>query len=390
MRTLTDREANRVRTARISCSPRIASAKRAFAHAARHALGVRSIAGMYALLIAANALAWMWAIAAFAGRPALLGTALLAYIFGLRHAVDADHIAAIDNVVRKLMQEGQRPHAAGLFFALGHSTVVALATVAVAVTATAFAARFEWLRAAGGVVGTGVSAFFLIAIGLMNLGILRGLWEGFKHARAGGALAPSHLDPALAGTGLLSRVLAPLSRMVARSRHMYLLGLLFGLGFDTATEVGLLGIAAHEASHGLSPLSILIFPALFAAGMALVDTSDGVLMVGAYGWAFLHPSRRLWYNLTITAASLLMALLIGGVEALGLVAAKLGLAGAFWSAVAALNADLASFGFLVIGLFALSWIVSALIYRFGGFGAPVPEAVAERAHELRQSRLGAP
>jgi high-affinity nickel-transport protein len=326
------------------------------------------LTGIYALLIGFNVLAWAWALAAFAERPALLATALLAYIFGLRHAVDADHIAAIDNVVRKLMQEGKRPHSVGFFFALGHSTVVVLATAAVAVTTTTLQGRFAAFRETGGMIGTGVSAFFLLAIALVNLVILRSVWSSFQHVRGGGTLEAGHLDILHAGRGLLARLFAPLFRLIAKSWHMYPLGLLFGLGFDTATEIGLLGISASQASEGLSPAAILVFPALFTAGMALVDTTDGVFMVGAYGWAFVNPMRKLWYNLTITAVSVLVALLIGGIEALGLVAAKLNLAGGFWTAVGALNEDLAACGFLVIGLFIVSWIASALIYRWSGYG----------------------
>jgi nickel/cobalt transporter (NiCoT) family protein len=323
--------------------------------------------GIYALLVAANALAWMWALAEFAGQPALLGTAFLAYAFGLRHAVDADHIAAIDNVVRKLMQEGRRPLSAGLFFSLGHSTVVVLATVAIVVTAAALHSRFGAFKAIGSVIGTSVSAFFLLAIALVNLAILVGVWRSFQHVRRGGRLEPEHLDLLLAGRGLLSRLFRGLFRVVAKSWHMYPLGFLFGLGFDTATEIGLLGISAAQAAQSMSLASMLIFPALFTAGMALVDTADGIFMVEAYGWAFANPIRKLWYNLTITAVSVLVALLIGGVEALGLLADKLGLQGGFWAAIANLNESLGSFGFVVLAVFIVCWVVSALIYRWSGY-----------------------
>ena len=328
----------------------------------------RKLAGIYVLLVAANLLVWLWAFAAFAGRPALLGTALLAYILGLRHAVDADHIAAIDNVVRKLMQDGRRPYSVGLFFALGHSTVVVLASVGVAAAATTLQDSFQMLKLAGGTIGTGVSALFLLLIAAVNVIILRGVWRSFRDVRRGRRLERAQLDTLLAGHGVLARLLRPLFRVISRSWHMYPLGLLFGLGFDTATEVGLLGVSASQASQGLSPISLLIFPALFAAGMTLLDTTDGVLMVRAYGWAFVEPLRKLWYNLTITAASVAIALLIGGTEALGLLAAKLDLEGAFWTAVRGLNEDLGSFGFLVIALFVLSWIVSMLLYRWHGIG----------------------
>ena len=334
---------------------------------------LRKLIGIYVLLIGGNALAWAWALSQFAGRPALLGTALLAYIFGLRHAVDVDHIAAIDNVVRKQMQEGKRPHYVGLFFSLGHSTVVVLATLAIAAGATTLQSRFELFRDTGGVIGTSISALFLLAIAIANLAILRSVWSSFQRVRHGGRLEAGQLDLILSGQGFLTRLLRPLFRMITKSWHMYPLGFLFGLGFDTATEIGVLGISALQASQEMSPLSILVFPALFTAGMMLVDTTDGVLMVGAYGWAYVNPIRKLWYNLTITAVSVLVAVLIGGIEALGLLAAKFNLVGTFWLAVGALNHDLESFGFLVIGSFVACWIVSALIYRWKRYGDLVME-----------------
>jgi nickel/cobalt transporter (NiCoT) family protein len=323
----------------------------------------RRLSRLFALLLAANALAWAWAFAQFAGQPALLGTALVATMFGLRHAVDADHIAAIDNVVRKLMQDGARPFAAGLFFSLGHSTVVVLATLLVALTTTGLQSRFTAVKEMGSLLGTGVSAFFLLAIALVNLMTLRDVWESFQTVRNGGSPERPHVD-SLLGQGMLMRLLRPLLRMVSKSWHMYPLGFLFGLSFDTATEIGLLGISAAQASLGLSPWAILVFPALFAAAMVLVDTADGAFMVRAYGWAFINPVRKLWYNLTITAVSALVAGLIGGIEALGLLAIEFNLSGSFWAAISALNADLASFGFLVIGIFVASWAVSAAIYRW--------------------------
>jgi high-affinity nickel-transport protein len=335
--------------------------------------GARRDAGklgaLYGLLIAANLAAWAWALGAFGSRPALLGTALLAYVLGLRHAVDADHIAAIDNIVRKLMQEGRRPHAAGLFFSLGHSTVVVLATLAIAF-ATPLQGLLQSFREASSMVGTGVSALFLLSIAVVNLVILASVWTTFQRVRRGGGVAQDDLDTLLASRGGLARLLRPLLRVVSRSWHMYPLGFLFGLGFDTATEIGLIGISATQASQGMSPFAILVFPALFAAGMTLVDTTDSVFMVRAYGWAFVEPLRKLWYNLTMTAASVLIALLIGGTEALALVAAKLELEGRFWIAVRNLNDDLGAFGFAVIGLFVLSWIVSILLYRWNGYGEP--------------------
>ena len=332
------------------------------------------LAGIYAVLIGFNVLVWVWAYAEFAGRPALLGTALLAYIFGLRHAVDADHIAAIDNVVRKLMQEDKRPLFAGFFFSLGHSTVVLLATVMIALSTATLQSRFEAFRDIGGLIGTGVSVTFLLLIAIVNVVILQNVWASFQRVRRGGGIEADHLDMLLAGQGLLARLFRPLFRVIAKSWHMYPLGFLFGLGFDTATEIGLLGIAATQSAQGMSPFVILLFPALFTAGMALVDTTDGVFMVGAYGWAFVKPARKLWYNLTITSISILVAALIGVTEALGLLAAKFNLSGTFWNMVNALNGDLVSFGIVVIGLFATSWVVSALIYRWKQYDGIVQES----------------
>lgn len=334
--------------------------------------GRRPTVSLYALLIVINVAAWVWAWQAFAGQPALLGTALLAWVFGLRHAVDADHIAAIDNVVRKLMQEGKRPAAVGFFFSLGHSTVVVLASAAIAAAAAAMQDRLQGFKAIGSIVGTSVSAVFLLIIALVNLVILHGVWRSFRQVSRGGAFDTEALDTLLAGRGLLARLFRPLFGSVRRSWHMYPLGFLFGLGFDTATEVGLLGIAATQAARGMSPWQALVFPALFTAGMALVDTTDSVLMAGAYGWAFVQPLRKLWYNLTITAASVLVALLIGGVEAFGLLADRLGLEGGFWSAVSGLNADLGNFGFVVIGIFLLAWGLSAIVYRWKGYDRLLP------------------
>ena len=321
----------------------------------------------YTVLIAANIAAWAAALIAFADRPVLLSTAFLAYTFGLRHAFDADHIAAIDNVVRKLMQEGKRPFATGFFFSLGHSTVVILASVVIAASAAAMKDSLDQVHDLGGVIGTTVSAVFLLIIGIANLFILRGVWAAFTRVRRGGRIVEEDLDALLAGRGLMARVFRPLFGAVSRSWHMYPLGFLFGLGFDTATEIGLLSISATQAGQGLSFWTILIFPALFTAGMSLMDTTDSVLMTGAYGWAFVNPIRKLWYNLTMTAASVAIALFIGGLEALSLLADKLGLEGSLWNAVRGLNENLGNVGFAVVGIFVASWIASVAIYRAKGY-----------------------
>ena len=324
-------------------------------------------AGLYAIVIAANIAAWLWALAAFHDRPILLGTALLAYGLGLRHAVDADHIAAIDNVTRKLMQEGKRPVAVGFFFSLGHSTIVALASLAVALTAMAFKGEFEAFRSVGGFVGTLVSATFLLAIAAMNFVIFACVARTFVRVKAGGRHIEEDLDMLLAGRGLLARLFRPLFRMIRASWQMYLLGFLFGLGFDTASEIGLLGISAAQGTNGMMLWSIMVFPALFAAGMALIDTTDGMLMLGAYGWAFQRPLRKLYYNMSITFVSVAVALLIGGVEALGLIGEKLALKGAFWNDIGALNGNFGTLGYLIVAIFAVCWIGSAAIYRLNGY-----------------------
>jgi high-affinity nickel-transport protein len=323
------------------------------------------IIGMYGLLLGVNLAAWVWAFAAFHGHLALLGTALLAYSFGLRHAVDADHIAAIDNVTRKLMQHGQRPVGVGLYFSLGHSTIVFGLSVAIALTSVALKDKFDSFESIGGIIGTGVSAFFLLAIAVANMIVLASVYRTFQIVKAGGRYVEEDLDLVLSQRGFFGRIFRRLFKLIGASWHMYFLGFLFGLGFDTATEVGLLGISATEASKGVAIWSILVFPALFTAGMALIDSTDSVLMLGAYGWAFVKPIRKLYYNMTITFVSILVALLIGGIEALGLIGDQWKLQGTAWDAVGFLNDDyhFGMLGFGIIGVFAVSWLGSYLIYR---------------------------
>jgi nickel/cobalt transporter (NiCoT) family protein len=324
------------------------------------------LAGLYTLLIVANVGVWVWAFYTFRHMPVMLGTALLAYSFGLRHAVDADHIAAIDNVTRKLMQEGKRPVGVGFWFSVGHSAVVVLVALAIAVTTTALAGTIGSWKNVGGIVSTSVSTLFLFAVAAMNIIILAGVWKTFRHVRRGGAFQDQDFDLLLNSRGLLARVFRPLFRVVTQSWHMLPLGFLFGLGFDTATEVALLGISATQAGQGMSIWSIMVFPALFAAGMSLIDTTDGVLMLGAYNWAFVKPMRKLYYNLVITAVSVVVAMLVGGIEGLRLIGDQLGLDGWFWDSVGALNDNFNGLGFAIIGVFILAWAVSLIIYRYAG------------------------
>jgi high-affinity nickel-transport protein len=321
------------------------------------------LCGIYGVLIVTNVLAWIWALVAFRHHPVLLGTALLAYGFGLRHAVDADHIAAIDNVTRKLMQEKKRPVTVGFFFSLGHSTVVVLASLAVAITTSAMQGRFDQYKEIGGVIGTLVSSLFLFAIALMNLIILKSIYQAWRKVKNGGRYVDDDFDMLLANRGFFSRLFKPLFRMITHSWHMYPLGFLFGLGFDTATEIALLGIAAAQASQGLSPWAIMVFPVLFSAGMSLIDTLDGHLMLGAYGWAYLKPIRKIYYNMTITLVSVVVAIVIGSIEALGLISDKLKMQGPAWDAIGVLNDNFGMLGYLIIGIFVLSWAASVMIYR---------------------------
>jgi high-affinity nickel-transport protein len=323
------------------------------------------VIGLCVLLVSANVAAWLWALLAFYDYPVLLGTAALAYTFGLRHAFDADHIAAIDNVTRKLMQEGRRPVSVGLFFSLGHSTIVAGLSVAIAITANTLQTQFDSVTRIGGMIGTLVSALFLFAIATANVAVFCAVYRTFRAVRRGGAFVEEDLDLALASRGLLGRVFRRFFRLVERSWHMYPLGILFGLGFDTATEIGLLGISAVQAAQGMSIWSIMVFPALFTAGMSLMDTSDNILMLGAYGWAFVKPIRKLYYNLTITAVSVVVAVAVGGLEALNLIGGQLGLTGGggFWGVVGAINENFGVLGYLIVGIFAFSWLVSFVVYR---------------------------
>ncbi len=316
-------------------------------------------------LIAANIAAWIWATLLFSGDSIKLGTALLAYSLGLRHAVDADHIAAIDNVTRKLVQDGKKPIAAGFYFAAGHSTVVALAAALIVFTFGALS-HFAKFSKIGGIVGTAVSATFLFVIAAMNLVILRSVWQRFRAVRRGGQYPAGDVDMLGDGGGPLSRLFRPLFGMIRHSWQMAPLGFLFGLGFDTATEVILLGLAGAQAAHGVTLGTILVFPALFAAGMALIDTTDGVLMLGAYQWAFVKPIRKLYYNMTITGISALVAIIIGGIETAALIADKLSLTHGVWAVATGLADHFNLLGVAIIGLFAAAWLVSYFIYRWKG------------------------
>ena len=322
------------------------------------------IAAIYGILLVFNVGAWLWAVVAFHHYPLLLGTAFLAYSFGLRHAVDADHIAAIDNVTRKLMQEGKQPVAVGFMFSLGHSTIVVVGSAAIASTALSLQHRVDAFRNIGGLIGTVVSAIFLFGIALVNLAVLRSVYRVFMRVRKGAPYVEEDLDLLLAGRGFLARFFRPVFAMISRSWHMYPLGLLFGLGFDTATEIGVLGLSAAEVAKGLSLWCVLVFPTLFAAGMSLVDTTDNVLMLGAYGWAFVKPIRKLYYNMTVTLVSVIVAFVVGGIEVLGLIAGHFSLSGMIWDTVRKLNDNFGMLGYFIVAFFVLCWILSIAFYKW--------------------------
>lgn len=318
---------------------------------------------IFAFLFTLNAGAWALALWAFWSRPILLGTALLAYTFGLRHAVDADHISSIDNVTRKLMQEHKRSVSVGLFFSLGHSTVVVALTVAIVIATVVVKDHLAALERNGELIGTSISAGFLLLIAAINFVILVDVAAAFGKARCGQAYEDRTVDAMLEQRGLIGRFFRPLLRIVDCSWKMYPIGLLFGLGFDTASEVALLGIAAAEAGKGLPVFDIMLFPLLFAAGMSLLDTTDGVLMLGAYGWAFVKPVRKLYYNVVVTLVSVLVALAVGGIEAAGVFAHRLSLNGGVWDIIRSANDNLGTLGFVIVGVFAASWILSIAAYK---------------------------
>jgi len=318
--------------------------------------------GLSTALVLANVAAWVWAYLVFHDQPVLLGTAFLAYSFGLRHALDADHIAAIDNVTRKLVQNGGRPVSVGFYFALGHSTVVLIAVLIVYWTATIASERFKQWQEVGEVVSTCVSAFFLFAIALINLLAMQDTYRALRRQKRDPASSET-VSP-IVGQGIVSRLLRPLVKTLAKPIHMYPIGFLFGLGFETATEIALLQVSASSGAKGQSLMNVMVLPVLFAAGMTLVDSADGMIMAGAYNWAFINPIRKLYYNLTITFVSVVVGVVVGGIELIGLVKDKLNLDGGwFWFTIGVLQDNFGAIGLAIVGVFILTWLISAIVYR---------------------------
>lgn len=296
---------------------------------------------------------------------ALLGLVIIAYSLGLRHAVDADHIAAIDNTTRKLMSDGQKPVAVGTFFSLGHASVVIILSLLLAVSSSFVKQQLPSFQSLGSLIGTAVSSVFLLLIGMINLIILLQLIRMWRAVKADGSLNNEKLHEQLAKRGLLARIFRPVLRSIKASWQMYFVGLLFGLGFDTASEIALLSLAAATGATSMPIWMIMLLPLAFTAGMALVDSLDGILMLGAYGWAYLSPVRKLYYNLNITLISVVIALLIGGIEALQLMSEKLDWQGTFFNVLQTI--DLGNLGYLIIAVFILAWLVSYLVYKVKGY-----------------------
>ena len=322
-------------------------------------VGKRRLILMFGFLILFNGLVWLIIFFANKHYPLIFPLASLAFGLGLRHAVDADHIAAIDNTTRKLVHEGKEATAVGLFFSLGHSAVVIILSLLIVLFAKFLQTRIPVWQHYGSIIGALVSALFLLLIGFINLYYLRGTiqeWRDLKISQG----ASNTLSPA---KGFITRLLMPFIKLVTKSWHMFFVGFLFGLGFDTATEVGLLGISATTAASGVPIGYVLLLPLAFACGMTIIDTLNGVLMLGAYGWANFTPSRKIYYNLYITGISIIIALLIGSLELLQVISKQFQLQGPFWGLVN--TTVLTNLGYIIVAIFVASWLIAAGVY-----GAP--------------------
>ena len=320
------------------------------------------------------------------GHLVFAGAAALAYGFGLRHAFDADHISAIDDTTRYLLQKGKRPLGVGFFFSLGHSTIVLGLSVAIAFAAKAASTFQQSYAQAGGIIGTLVSATFLYLIAALNLAVLVGIVKMWRQAKLG-QYQPEELDTLLANRGFMNRIFkGRYNKFINHTWQMYPVGVLFGLGFDTATEVGFLGLSATAAVAGtaagssLPPLAIISLPILFAAGMCTMDTIDGVFMSKAYGWAFVTPIRKIYYNITTTSLSIFVAFVIGSIEVIGLLAQQLHLNGQPWEFISGIDINTA--GRIIVAMFLVIWIGAVLYYKIGKIDERYAIAVEQNtAHE---------
>ncbi len=331
------------------------------------------LAAMFGVIAALHVIGWGTLILvvvpehhAVGGTALGIGVGLTAYTLGLRHAFDADHIAAIDNTTRKLMADRKRSLSVGFFFSLGHSTIVFGLALLLSLGITSIVGPLQddssALHRYTGLIGAGVSGFFLYLIAAINVVVLVGILQVFRRMRAG-EYDEAALEHQLDNRGFLNRILRRFTRTISKSWQMYPLGMLFGLGFDTATEVALLVLAGSGASAGLPWYAILCLPVLFAAGMSLLDTMDGAFMNVAYGWALARPVRKVYYNLTITGLSVVVALVIGTIELLGLLAEEFGWSGGVWNWIGGI--DLNVVGFAIVGLFVVTWAVALLVWRWG-------------------------
>ena len=331
------------------------------------------LGGMVAAVVGLHVAGWLMLVAALGGHYQIsktmvfgVGTGALAYTLGMRHAFDADHIAAIDNTTRKLVSEGKRPLSVGFFFSLGHSSVVFVLAVLLNFGIRGLDKQVSndnsGLHTITGVVGTCVSGFFLFLIAAFNIIVLAGIIRVFREMR-NGRYNDEELEEQLNKRGLMNRFLGPLARRVDTPWKIYPIGFLFGLGFDTATEIALLVLAGTAVAGGLPFYAILSLPILFAAGMSLFDTADGCFMNFAYDWAFAKPVRKVYYNLTITGLSVFVAVFIGTIELLGLLSQNAHLNGSFWSFLAGFNIN--SAGFVIVGVFVVTWIIALCIWHFG-------------------------
>jgi len=323
------------------------------------------VLAVYGAIAVATALGFAASVSMGSSYAVLGGLCVVAYVLGLRHGMDADHIAAIDNTTRKLMQEGKRPMTVGTWFSLGHSTVVIALIVALTVATRSVVNVMPELRSMGLTLGTLVSGSFLFVIGLVNVVMVWEIYGVFRGMRDHKLDGP-RLEAALNGRGLMNRCFGRFFRVVKRPWQLYPIGVLFGLGFDTASEVALIAISVGVSAAMSVPVwMILVLPLMFTCGMVLVDTSDGMSMVLVYGWAFLNPIRKVYYNLTVTVISVLVAFAIGGVEVAQAVSGEFHLGGDFWNLMNGL--DFETLGYAVVAIFVLSWLVSMAYYRHMGY-----------------------
>ncbi|KAI8882138.1 transition metal uptake transporter [Backusella circina FSU 941] len=297
----------------------------------------------------------------------MIGTASLAYTLGLRHAVDADHISAIDNVTRKLLNNNQHPVCVGLFFSMGHSTVVFITSIIVAATANAVSNSIDNFSEIGGVIGTSISIAFLVLIATLNIICMVGVVKTMRQVKREGVYTELDLEDYLNNRGILGRFFRPVFRFVNASWKMYPLGFLFGLGFDTSSEITLLGITAVQGANGMSMWLIILLPLLFASGMALIDSLDSMLMLFTYTWAYINPVRKLFYNLTITTISVVVAIVVALIEFFSLIGEQLGLDNGWWRFWYFLADSFEWIGIIIVGAFIVTWVISKIIYQVNGY-----------------------